>query len=172
MPTLVRRGGLLALCVALCAALSACMVQLAPAYDTTIVGGLNSANQDIHALFAQIGTATTPDTFSARKPQYDQIVAELGATETQIRTRPMPSSAAIKKAAAALARMHVAGVAVDPNFTVYPSARAVADLKDTIQHMEAADEKTGLRGGLLAAFQNQAETFLTQAMTYENYLKR
>jgi hypothetical protein len=168
----VREGRLRALCLGFLAMLAGCMVQLAPPFDTTIVAGLSSANQDIHTLFAQVGSATSPETFNARKPQYDRIVAELGATETQIRTRPMPSPAAIRKAAAALARIHVADVAVDPNFTVYPSARAVADLKDTILHMEAADEKTGLRGGLLAAFENQAEIFLTQAMTYENYLKR
>lgn len=171
---MLRRGRsrIVALCIILCAALSACMVQLAPPYDATIVTSLGTANQDIQTLFAQIGSGTTADTFPARKPQYEKIVAELGAVEVQIRTRPMPDSKAITKAAAALQRMNVAGVAVDPNFTVYPSARAVHDLQDTIEHMSAADEKSGLRGGLLASFKNQAQTFLTQAMTYENFLKR
>jgi hypothetical protein len=163
---------LLALCVGLCAALSACMVQLAPAYDASIVGGLNQANQDIQLLFAQIGTDADVATFSARKPQYDKIVGELGAAELQIRARPMPSSKAITNAAAALAKLHVANVTLDPGFTAYPSARAVHDLQDTIQHMEGFDEKSGLRGAAVLAFKNQADVYLTQALTYENYLKR
>lgn len=168
----LREGRLLALCVGLCAALSACMVQLAPSYDSAIVDGLNGANQDIQLLFAQIGTLTDPAGFPARKPQYDKIVGELGAVELQIRTRPIPKPAAIKKAAAAIQRLNIGGVTVDPNFSAYPSARAVHDLQGTIVKMEEVDEKSGLRGAAVAAFQNQAVTFLTQAMTYENYLKR
>jgi len=163
---------LLALCVALCASLSACMVQLAPAYDSNIVGGLDAANQDIQLLFAQIGTDVDAATFSTRKPQYDKIVGELGAAELQIKTRPMPNYKAIEKAAAALQRLHIAGVAVDPGFTAYPSARAVHDLQDTIQHMEGFDEKAGLHGAAVLAFKNQSDVFLTQALTYEKYLKR
>jgi hypothetical protein len=172
MRGVVRNGGLLALCVGLCAALSGCMVQLAPAYDSAIVGGLGAANQDIQLLFAQVGTDVDAATFPARKPQYDKIVGELGAAELQIKTRPMPNAKAIAKAAAALQRLHVAGVTLDPNFTAYPSARAVHDLQDTIQHMEGFDEKSGLRGAAILAFKNQADVFLTQALTYENYLKR
>ena len=172
MGTAVIKVRLLALCVGLCASLSACMVQLAPAYDASIVDGLGAANQDIQLLFAQIGTAVDASNFSARKPQYDKIVGELGAAELQIKTRPMPSPKAIAKAAAALQRLRIAGVAVDPNFTAYPSARAVHDLQDTIQHMEGFDEKSGLRGAAILAFKNQADVYLTQALTYENYLKR
>jgi hypothetical protein len=168
----VRQGRLLALCLGLCAALSACMVQLAPSYDSDIVAGLNGANQDIQLLFAQVGTLVDASSFPSRKPQYDKIVGELGAVELQIRTRPLPKPEAIKKAAAAIQRLNIAGVAADPNFSAYPSARAVHDLQGTILKMEEVDEKSGLRGAAVNAFENQATVFLTQAMTYENYLKR
>lgn len=168
----VREGGLLVLCAGLCAALSACMVQLAPSYDSGIVNALSGANQDIQLLFAQIGTLSDPAGFPARKPQYDKIVGELGAAELQIRTRPLPKPDAIKKAAAALSRLEIGGVKADPGFSAYPSARAVHDLQGTILKMEEVDEKSGLRGGALGAFEGQATTFLQQAMTYENYLKR
>jgi hypothetical protein len=172
MGRLSRTGRLVTLCAALCAMLSACMVQLAPAYDASIVAGVQSANQDIQLLFAQIGADADVATFSARKPQYDKIVGELGAAELQIKARPIPNAKAITKAAAALARLHVANVTVDPGFTAYPSARAVRDLQDTIQHMEGFDQKAGLHGAAILAFKNQADVFLTQALTYENYLKR
>jgi hypothetical protein len=172
MGRIAMKGRILAVCVALCATLSACMVQLAPAYDASIVGGVEAANQDIQLLFAQIGSDVDSATFSVRKPQYDKIVGELGAAELQIRARPMPNAKAITQAAAALAKLHVASVTVDPGFTAYPSARAIHDLQDTIQHMEGFDEKAGLHGAAVLAFKNQADVFLTQALTYENYLKR
>jgi len=172
MGRLAKTGRLAALCVGLCATMSGCMVQLAPAYDASIVGGVQGANQDIQLLFAQIGADADVSTFPARKPQYDKIVGELGAAELQIRARPIPNGKAITKAAAALAKLHVANVTVDPGFTAYPSARAVHDLQDTIQHMEGFDAKSGLHGAAILAFKNQADVFLTQALTYENYLKR
>ena len=172
MGRLVGKGRLPALLVGLCAALSACMVQLAPAYDSSIVGALGTANQDIQLLFAQIGADADVSTFPDRKAQYDKIVGELGAAELQIRARPLPNADAIKKAAAALQRLNVAGVAADPGFSAYPSARSVHDLQGTIQTMEGFDQKAGLHGAAVLAFKNQADVYLTQALTYEAYLKR
>jgi hypothetical protein len=172
MRQLAVRGRVLAVCFALCAALSACMTQLAAPFDSAIVASLDSSNQDIHRLFAEVGTGVDASTFASRKPLYDQIVGELGATELQITARPTPDPAAIRKAVAALQRAQVADVAVDPNFTAYPSARAVRGLKRVMLRMEAADARVGLRGAAVEAYENEANLFLQQAITYENYLKR
>ena len=66
----------------------------------------------------------------------------------------------------------VGGISNDPNFSNYPSARSVADLVQTIQHMQISDQTTGLPPNLLSAYENQANIYLTQAITYENFLKR
>ena len=172
MRQLAVGGRLLALWFVLCTALSACAVQLAAPYDSAIVANLDTANQDVHQLFAQVGTIVDASTFPTRKPLYDKIVGELGALDVQIRARPTPNPKAIQKATAALQRVHVASIPVDPNFTAYPSARAVGDLARIIQRMEDQDSKHGLRGGATETFRGFADLYLQQAITYENYLKR
>ena len=148
------------------------MAQLAPLYSPTISAELVSANGDIQSLFVAVGTDADASTFAARKPAYDQIVAELRATALEIRARPTPSPDALAAANKVLQRLHMAGMSPDPGFSDYPSARSVSDLADTIQHMESADQAAGLHRELIPAFEKQATIFLTQAITYENFLKR
>jgi hypothetical protein len=152
--------------------LTGCAAQLAPPYDQAISGGLAGANSDIQALFVGIGTQVAKDSYASRGPAYDHIVAELKALDLQIRTRPTPNPDALEKANQVLSKLKIGGLQPDPNFSDYPSARAVDDLTDTIQHMQMADQAAGLRGGELKAFENQAITYLSQAITYENFLKR
>jgi hypothetical protein len=157
---------------ALALGLAGCAAQLAPLYDQAISGQLTQENQDIQALFVQVGQRVEASTYPQRAGQYDHVVAELNATELQIMTRPLPHPDALKKANEVLRGLHVGQVAVDPNFSEYPSARSVSDLADTIKHMQAADQAKGLRGAELQAFENQARVYLIQAITYENFLKR
>jgi len=152
--------------------LCSCTTQLAPPYDQAISDGLVSANKDTQALFVSIGTLVTKDTYASRAPAYNHFVSELKAVELQIKSRPMPSSDALAATNKFLAKVGTAGIAVDPNFSDYPSARSVDDLVGTIQHMQSADQSNGLRGGELSAFENQATIYLTQAITYESFLKR
>ena len=149
-----------------------CTTQLAPAYDQAVSDGLVSANKDIQALFVAVGTSATKDTYPMRAPAYDHIVAELQAVELQIKTRPIPNSGVLQQANTLLAKFGIGGISNDPNFSNYPSARSVADLVQTIQHMQISDETTGLPPTLVSAYENQATIYLTQAITYENFLKR
>jgi hypothetical protein len=168
----VRIAKAIGLSALLVFASAGCATQLAPAYDQSIFSELATANNDIQALFVTVGPAVEASTFSSRKAAYDHIVAELKATKLQITARPLPNADALGRANQILTKLQVANVSVDPNFSDYPSARSVDDLADTIQHMEAADQGGGLRGDELAAFKNQSGVFLTQAITYESFLKR
>ena len=107
-----------------------------------------------------------------RAAAYDHIVSELKAVELQIKSRPIPNSRALEQANTLLEKLNVGGVAVDPNFSDYPSARSVDDLIRTIQHMQISDQTTGLPSNLLSSYENQAMIYLTQAITYESFLKR
>jgi hypothetical protein len=153
-------------------ALGGCATQLAPVYDASIAGSLSTANNDIQALFVAVGSDADASTFATRKPAYDHIVAELSATLIEIKARPIPNPQAMAEANNALQQLHVGGLTVDPGFSDYPSARSVSDLTDTIKHMEAADQQSGLHHEAVPAFEQQATIFLTQAITYENFLKR
>ncbi len=150
-----------------------CTTMLAPAYDQSIANELVAENNDIQALLVSVGTEVPASTYPAREPAYDHVIAELNATELQIRARPLPSADALKKTQAVLGRLHLAPLAsADPGFSDYPSARSIHDLSDSVTHMRDADKADGLRGGELNAFKNSAKIFLTQAITYETFLKR
>src|SRR5271170_5137967 len=146
-----------------------CVAQLALAYDQAVSDGLVSANKDIQALFVAVGTSATKDTYPTRAPAYDHIVAELDAVELQIKTRPIPNTEVLQQANTLLTKSGVAGISNDPKFSNYPSARSVADLVQTIQHMQVSDETSGLPPSLVPAYENQASIYLTQAITYENF---
>jgi hypothetical protein len=166
------RGVAISIVVAALAMLAGCMAQFAPLYSPAITAELSSANSDIQSLFVAVGTDADVSTFASRKPAYDHIVAELNATALEIKARPTPNPEVLAAANKVLQRLKVAGMAPDPGFSDYPSARAVADLADTIQHMEGADQASGLHREVVPAFKQQATIYLTQAITYENFLKR
>lgn len=147
-------------------------MQLAPAYDQSVYDGLVAANKHMQELFVAAGGGVTQSTYPTRAPLYDHLIAELMAVELQIKARPIPNADALTKTDQLLVKLGVAGLPVDPNFSAYPSARSVADLTDTIRHMQASDRSTGLPASLLAAYKNQAAIYLTQAIAYEAFLKR
>ena len=148
-----------------------CSAQLAPPYDQNISDGLDSANKDIQTLFASIGGSVTKDTFKTRSDSYNKIIGELNALELQARLRPSPRGLVnINNVNAALQKSGVAEI--DPNFTDVPSVRSIRDTSDTMSHMRDFDAAGGLRGGQLKALENQAVTFLSQAIAYESFLKR
>lgn len=152
--------------------ISGCQTQLAPSYDQSISTELTSANNDIQALFVSVGTSATQVTYPTRLSAYNHIIAELNATELQIKSRPLPNSDALASANNVLGKIGISPITVDPGFSNYPSARSVNDLTSTIVHMQNSDQSSGLHGAEISAFENQANTFLSQAITYETFLKR
>jgi hypothetical protein len=152
--------------------LASCTTQLAPAYDQAIVGGLTSTNQDVQTLFASFGTGVGKETYGTRGDTYTHIIGELNALEIQAKSRPVPASDSLVEANKVLSANGIGQLTSDPQFTSFPSARAIHDASITIATMREADQKAGVRGDELKAFQNQASIFLTQAITYENFLKR
>ncbi len=153
-----------------CLLLTACQTQLAPAYDQLVATELATANNDIQALFVSVGTSATPASYPTRMPAYNHIIAELNATQLQIKARPLPNPDALESANKVLSAAD--RIPADPNFSDYPSGRSVNDLAGTIAQMQKSDQAAGLAGGEITAFENQANIFLSQAIAYENFLKR
>lgn len=150
-----------------------CTTQFSPAYDQAVLDNLNASNKDIQTLFAKIGTGVSMDTFKERKDAYDHIIGELNALVIQIKARPSPSGAIhITDVNKMLSGLGVSQVASDPNITEVPSARSVRDEADSIEKMKSHDEKYGLGGGALSSYKTSANAYMTQAITYETFLKR
>ncbi|HLZ66295.1 MAG TPA: hypothetical protein VKQ29_08695 [Aliidongia sp.] len=151
---------------------TACTTQLAPAYDQAISDGLIAANKDVQTLFATIGPGVGKETYPARADAYNNVIGELNALEIQAKARPIPDSIGLTEANKILSANGISQLTNDPKFTNYPSARSIDDASLTIATMRAADQKAGLHGDEIKAFQNQTSIFLMQAITYENFLKR
>ena len=151
---------------------TACATQLAPNYDQAIADGLVSANKDVQTLFAGIGDGVGKETYPSRADSYTHIIGELNALEIQAKSRPIPGSDILTAANKVLSANGIGQLTSDPQFTNYPSARSIQDASNTIATMRTADQKAGLHGNEIKAFQNQTSVFLMQAITYENFLKR
>jgi len=147
---------------------------LAPAYDQTIATGLASANTSMQTLFAQIGTASDAATYvtQGREAAYVHVIGALKALEVQAQSRPLPPADLLKTVNDVLAKQGKPALKSDPQFSDYPSVRAMHDTEQTLVIMKAEDARAGLKGEAVNGFENQATTFLAQAITYENFLKR
>jgi hypothetical protein len=161
------------ICFALCMLLAAgCATQLAPLYDQAIFDGLTATNKDVQTLFASLGASVTKESYAGRADTYTRIVGSLNALEMQAKARPLPSSNRIDEINTVLAKSGLTPLALDPQFSAFPSARAIHGASGTLQMMSNIDRQSGLRGDELRAFENQASTFLSQAIAYETFLKR
>jgi len=70
--------------------MTGCTVQLAPSYDTTIVDGLTSANEQAMTLFASVSSGTEGSPFSDREKTYNELIGKFGALRVQALARPTP----------------------------------------------------------------------------------
>jgi len=154
--------------------LGGCMAQLAPAYDQTIDTGLASTNTSMQTLFVQIGTGSDAATYASqgREAAYVQVIGALKALEVQAQARPLPPADLLTTVNDLLAQQGKPQLTADPNFSDYPSVRAMHDAEVTLIAMQTEDARAGLHGMAVNAFENQATTYLSQAITYENFLNR
>jgi hypothetical protein len=152
--------------------LTACATQLAPSYDESIFSGLTASNKDVQTLFASVTDGASAKTFDSRASTYAHIIGELDALEVQAKSRPIPSAITLERANAVLSANGVQRLANDPKFTDFPSARSIQDAAETLKRMRLIDQREGLHGAEISAFENQASIYLAQAITYEAFLKR
>jgi hypothetical protein len=150
------------------------MAQLAPAYDQTIATGLASTNTSMQTLFAQIGKSSDAATYASqgREMAYVHVIGALKALEVQAQSRPLPPTDLLTTVNDLLAQQGKQQLTTDPKFSDYPSARAMHDAEVTLIAMQTEDARAGLHGLEVDAFENLATTYLSQAITYENFLNR
>lgn len=152
--------------------LSGCATQRAPSYDQAILDGLISVNKAAQTFFASLGQAVPKETYQKRADTYANLIGSLNALEIQVKSRPLPPGADLVKINVILSQNGVQQIPSDPRFTNFPSARAIDDASKSFQQMRKMDEDNGLRGSQLVAIKNDATIYLTQAITYETFLKR
>jgi len=148
--------------------LSGCATILAPSYDKALVDGLTSVNTSVMEFLAFVSGGTEKDTFSERKEKYANLIGRLDALELQANARPAPKNMVSEKVNDFLNKRGVP-ILDDTNA---PSATAVSKISKTLVKMRDTDQKQGVTATEVQAFKNQICTYMDQALTYENFLKR
>lgn len=83
-------------------AVTACTIQLAPAYDPALVNGIRAVNSDIMQLYATTGMGVDKATFPDRVEEYNRIIGAVDALALESQSRPVPDSAIRDKVEQAL----------------------------------------------------------------------
>jgi hypothetical protein len=148
---------------------SGCAVQLAPSYDTTIVDGLTSANEQAMTFFASVSSGTEDSPFSDREKTYDELIGKFGALRVQALARPTPQPLILDY----LGLAPSAATASEPeNRLKAPTADILATIIDKLTRMRDKDKSGSLTKELVALFENSYELSITQALAYEKALQR
>ena len=161
----LRAGTLLVLFLA--TALAACTVQLAPAYDRSLVDDIESASADVMSLFASASGGTEAGTFVTREPAYNKAIGTFDALAIRAGARPIPDSSALEKVNKELEKRGVA-----PLDGQIPSVPALQLVAKSVTKMRDTDKKEGLKPLAVEAFKGQVVISLDQVLTYEKYLER
>jgi hypothetical protein len=164
--------GLRVTAIASIALLSGCAAQLAPSYDQSVLDGLIYSNKSVQIFFASVGTGVDASTYQQRADTYSNLIGNLNALGLQARSRPLPPLDYLSKVEGLIQKAGGPTNPGDPKISSYPSERAVMDASRSLQAMQSMDQAGGLRGGELQALENQTSTYLSQAITYETFLKR
>lgn len=147
-----------------------CATQLAPAYDKSVVDELNATNVEAMTIFAAAAGGTKPDTFKAREEKYNTTIGKLDALTILAGARPIPGSKTTETINRFLVKRGHGGLLEDE--ATPPSAHAIERVARTVEKMRDTDKVQGLTKTEVEVFKGQAVTYLDQAITYENFLKR
>jgi hypothetical protein len=166
-----------AVAVVLCLSLGGCATQLAPSYSQSIVDGLNAANTQTMTMFATVSAGVTPDTFAAaRQQQYNAIIGQFSALESQVAARPMPqppfgaSKIAPEEWLKVLAAAPTKG-SLDTIVSVLTKMRDQDQAHGFTKVITGCSSAT-LDASLVCGFQNAYTQNFDSALTYEMALQR
>jgi len=157
--------------------LGGCTIQLAPSYDASIVTGLNTANTQAQTMFATVSAGVTKDTYATREAQYNAIIGQFAALDSQVAARPMPQPPSFLSFAQK--QLPPSDISKIPLLNTAPSKGALDNVVTTLTKMRDTDAKFGLMAGTCpdatsptCGFKRQYELDFDSALTYETALQR
>lgn len=162
--------------------LGGCAAQLAPSYSQSIVDGLNTANTQTMTMFATVSAGVTPDTFAtgtpmSRQAQYNALIGQFMALESQVAARPMPQPPLGTSAVTPEDWQKVLSTA--------PTKGSLDTIVSVVTKMRDEDQAHGFKAvtsvgcnsatpdpALVCGFQHAYTQNFDSALTYEMALKR
>lgn len=151
-----------ALLIGLALCLQGCALQLAPTYDTKIIETLTEATVLAGTEFELLKAGAPASSFPQHEKSYAELIGKLGAAQTLAKIRPAARSSSLFVPAPlrALAKG-------DP-----PSILAMENMAITITRMSSDHQTRGLDPTSVQGFENEFETLMDSALTYERALNR
>ena len=148
--------------------LSACTIQLAPAFDQRIVDDLQAASEAALVQYATVSGGSDKSKFPEMEDDYNQLIGKLDAVRLMSQSRYFPASPT-----RGLFRRFdpVANIKKSEDYEA-PSVRSLTGMVTTLTALRDKHHDAGLTRGYVATSKNQFETYLDQAMTYERALER
>jgi hypothetical protein len=148
--------------------LAGCAIQVAPAFDRTIVQGLTDANEEAMILFASVSSGSSANSFPARKPVYDSLIGRFDALRLLASSRPRPTPPSLfAKASTAITKVSEIDLLSEA-----PSIPAIAKIVELLTRMRDTDQSRGLTPVITELFKGDFEIEMQSALTYEKALER
>lgn len=148
--------------------LSACMVQLAPAFDKQIVDGLQSTSEAALVQYAAVSDGPDAPAFAAMEPQYNQLIGKLETLKVLSQSRYVPAFPTT-----GLFRRFDADANVKASEgNEAPSTAAIQGMVDTLVALRDKHKAGPLTKAYVQTSKGQFEIYLDQALTYEKALER
>jgi len=178
VPQRAAQLGVGSMLLCLTVGLGSCTIQLAPAYDASIVTGLNTANTQAETLFATVSIGVTKDTFATREPQYNAIIGQFSALDSQVAARPMPQPPSFLMSGPK--PLPPSDPKLIPLLSEAPTKAALDHIVATLTQLRNLDAQAGLAAATCPAtpspaicgFKSDYEQNFDSALTYETALQR
>lgn len=151
-------------------ALSACTIQLAPAYDDALASGLAETHSSTLTLFAGVEEGSPATEFTGYSRDYAMIIGQFEALRQRAEARDIPPLAS------RLTRLRViesiCGSGADAERCINASPASIAEVLRLLRDMRRLHRTRGLTREDIQLYRDSYDPAIRQALTVENALRR
>ena len=165
LPVIWKRAAFLWLFV-----LTACTIQLAPAYDRALVEGLDQANTETLTLFAAVESGSPAAKFGGYERSYAELIGTFEALRQRAENRQIPPLA--KRISRISMVRDFCDSRTDPTGCVNASPASLRRVAEVLRKMRDRHRSNGLEPDVVGLFRTDYNTAIAQALTVETALKR
>lgn len=145
---------------------SGCTVRMAPDYDAANVAKIDQLSESLSKLVAGFDEQQS---YADRKSAYDDNFAKLNALIIRMQARPSPQPVFLDWLGSKLANKDVSKILRESDA---PSIASLQNIQKKLTWMSEYDQKKQLSRMMAALTWNEIQSFLTDAMVYEQALNR
>lgn len=145
---------------------SGCTVRMAPDYDATNVSKIDQLSESLSKLVAGFDEQQS---YADRKSSYDDNFAKLNALIIRMQARPSPQPVFLDWLGSKIANKNVSKILRESDA---PSIASLQNILKNLRWMSEHDQKKQLSRMMAVLTWNEIQSFLTDAMVYEQALNR